>query len=170
MYSAQVNYTTTARKLLFIVETLKEFRNILIGQQIKVYTDHKNLTFKIFDTEQLMRWRLIFGEYSHERIYIQGSKNIVAGVLSRLDIVDTPNPVRNNIISVNEYLGSEDEDISHPTNYKSIMQNQQKDKELIKIAQNHKSYFIQNFQGADKKYSLICKKRKIKVPMWYHNT
>ena len=37
---AQVNYTTTQRKLLSIVEILKEFRNILLWQQIKVDTDH----------------------------------------------------------------------------------------------------------------------------------
>ena len=91
--SAQVNYTTTERELLSIVETLKEFRNILLGQQIKVYTDHKNLTYKTFNTAQVMRWRLILEEYSPELIYIQGSKNIAADALRRLDIVDTPNPV-----------------------------------------------------------------------------
>ena len=47
---AQVSYTTTERELLSIVETLKESRKILIGKQIKVYTDHKNLKYKTFNT------------------------------------------------------------------------------------------------------------------------
>ena len=102
-----------------------------------------------------MYWILILEEYNPELIYIQGSKNIAADTLSRLDIVDTPNPVKHNIKSVNEHYGSEDEEISHPTNNKTIMQMQQKDKVLIKIAQTNKDYSIQNFHGANKKYSLI---------------
>ena len=35
---AQTRYTTTERELLAIVETLKEFRNILLGQEIIVYS------------------------------------------------------------------------------------------------------------------------------------
>jgi len=47
---AQTRYITTKRKLLAVVETLKEFKNILLGQQLRVYTDHKKLTYKSFNT------------------------------------------------------------------------------------------------------------------------
>eukprot|EP00804_Cyclotella_cryptica_P013655 CCRYP_018766-RA/>CCRYP_018766-RA protein AED:0.46 eAED:0.61 QI:0/0/0/1/1/1/2/0/147 len=40
---AQQTYSVTAQELLAIVETLKEFKGMLWGQQITVYTDHKNL-------------------------------------------------------------------------------------------------------------------------------
>jgi hypothetical protein len=40
----QQKYSVTEIELLAIVKTLKEFKGMLWGQHIKVYTDHKNLT------------------------------------------------------------------------------------------------------------------------------
>ena len=48
---AQTRYTTTERELLSIVETLKEFTNVLYGQQLVIHTDHKNLVCKALTSE-----------------------------------------------------------------------------------------------------------------------
>ena len=73
---AQTRYTTTERELLSIVETLKEFRTILLGQKIEVFTDHQNLTYKNFNTERVMRWRLILEEFNPKLSYIKGEKTL----------------------------------------------------------------------------------------------
>ena len=72
MNSAQQNYTTNEKELLSMVENLKEFCNIILGHQITVYTDNKNLTYKFFNTERVMRWRLILKEFGPELKYIKG--------------------------------------------------------------------------------------------------
>ena len=177
---AQVNYTTTERELLSIVETLKEFRNILLGQQIRVYTDHKNLTYKTFNTERVMRWRLILEEFGPELIYIQGDKNIVADALSRLEIAEKE-PLKADLFTYAEMFALKDKDVpeeAHPTNYKTIMRYQQQDKSLIKLAKSNKNFKLKQFHGAGKKYSLICFNDRIVVPEplqkriveWYHTT
>ena len=179
---AQINYTTTERELLSIVETLKEFRNILLGQQIKVYTDHQNLTYKTFNTERVMRWRLILEEFSPELIYIKGSKNVVADALSRLELVENVEKVPSTMDGLAEHFGLETKDLpkaAHPTKYKTIMSHQKKDKDLMKLFKaKPKHYSNKEFHGAGKKYSLICYKNKIVIPKdlqrrtveWYHHT
>ena len=91
---AQTRYTTTERELLSIVEVLKDFRNILLGQQIRVYKDHKNLTQKKFNLDRVMRWRLYIEEYSPDLQYIKGENNVVADtLLSQLNMEPDPNLV-----------------------------------------------------------------------------
>jgi hypothetical protein len=86
---AQRNYTTTERELLAIVETLKEYRNILLGQKIKVFTHHKNLTCVSFNMQRVIRWRMVIEDFAPELVYIPRAKNIVADAISRLDTSDT---------------------------------------------------------------------------------
>ena len=78
----QQNYTTTEKEILSIVETLKEFRNILLGHHIRVYTDNKKLTHKCFNTERVTFWRLILEEFGPELKYIKVENNVVADALS----------------------------------------------------------------------------------------
>jgi RNase H-like domain found in reverse transcriptase len=49
--SAQKRYTAGEQELLSIVETLKEFKNILLGQKLIVHTDHKNLLYQKMSTD-----------------------------------------------------------------------------------------------------------------------
>jgi hypothetical protein len=51
-----MRYTVTELELLAIVETLCEYKCILLGHLITIYTDHKNLTFSNFTTDRVTRW------------------------------------------------------------------------------------------------------------------
>ena len=83
---AQTRYTTTEQELLAIVETLKNFRSMLLGQQLTVHTDHKNLTYPHtkFSSDRVLRQRLVIEEFGAEIVYFPGEKNVVADALSRL--------------------------------------------------------------------------------------
>ena len=83
----QKRYNVTEKELLSIVETLKEFKGMLWGQRIVVYTDHKNLTQDALGltSDRVYRWRLLLEEYGPEIIYIKGIHNTVADAISRLE-------------------------------------------------------------------------------------
>jgi hypothetical protein len=85
MNEAQKRYTTGEQELLSIVETLKEFRNILFGQQIIIHTDHQNILYKKLSSDRIIRWRLLLEEYGPEYVHVKGKDNIVADALSRMD-------------------------------------------------------------------------------------
>jgi hypothetical protein len=57
--SAQTRYTTVEQELLSIEETLKEFREILLGQQVIVHTDHLNILYGKLSNDHITRWRLL---------------------------------------------------------------------------------------------------------------
>jgi hypothetical protein len=57
---------------------------MLLGANIHVFTDHKNLTFDTFKTQHLLRWRTKIKEFLPMLHYIEGPRNILADNLSRL--------------------------------------------------------------------------------------
>jgi hypothetical protein len=86
-FKTQQKYSVTEIELLAIVETLNEFKGMLWGQDIKVYTDHKHLTRDALGltSERVYCWRLLLEEYAPELIYIKGIHNTVADAISRLE-------------------------------------------------------------------------------------
>jgi hypothetical protein len=83
--SAQTRYTTGEQELLSIVETLKEFRDILLGQQVIVHNDHLNILYGKLSNDRFTTWRLLLEEYAPKYVHIAGENNIVADALSRLE-------------------------------------------------------------------------------------
>ena len=58
------SYMVMKKEFLSIVKTLKEFRTILLGQQLNIYTDHKIYNLQNFNTYCVLRFRLILEYYS----------------------------------------------------------------------------------------------------------
>jgi hypothetical protein len=86
--SAQTRYTTGEQELLSIVETLKEFRDIVLGQQVIVHTEHLNILYGKLLNDRITRWRLLLEEYGPKNVHIAGKNKIVADALSKLEKVE----------------------------------------------------------------------------------
>ena len=82
----QRNYATTKKELLAIVECLKQFRGIIFGYEINVFSDHKNLFYAatMSEYQRVMRWRIIIEEFGPNIQHIAGVENILVDMLIRL--------------------------------------------------------------------------------------
>ncbi len=74
LFKMQQKYNVTTIVLLAIVETVKEFKGMLWGQSIKVFTNHKNLTRDALGltSDRVYQWRLLLEEYAPKIIYVKG--------------------------------------------------------------------------------------------------
>ena len=60
---AQHNYSTVDRELLYIVMTLKEFWSMLLGAEIHIHTDHKNILHLGDSSQHRLHWISYVDEY-----------------------------------------------------------------------------------------------------------
>ena len=89
---AQEKYTTMEKVLLSIVCLLEEYKTMILGAHINVYTDHRNLTFDNLNSKIIVRLRNSLEEFGPNFHFIPGPKNVLADVFSRLPKMDPPKP------------------------------------------------------------------------------
>ena len=164
----QQRYSVTEIELLAIVETLKEFKGMLWGQQVKVYTDHLNLMRDALGltSDRVYRWRLLLEEYGPEIVYIKGIHNTVADAISRLEHTPVEHKEPLNVVFANR---SEEDEI-YPLTIKEIADKQLADRTLQKEKDKYKLNLIENTH-------VLCKNGKIVIPKslqtravkWYHH-
>jgi hypothetical protein len=84
---------------------------MLRGQDIKVYTDYKNLTRDALGltSDRVFRWRFLLEEYAPKIIYIKGIQNTVADAILQLDYDPKLNKTNN---YTHATLGVESEELS----------------------------------------------------------
>ena len=70
--------------MLAIVEVLKEYRNFILGAEIVIYTDHKNLLANSSANGRVFRLKQKIEELAPTLHYINGHTNTEADALSRL--------------------------------------------------------------------------------------
>ncbi len=85
--NTQRKYSITKIEVLAIVKTLKEFKGMLWGQNIKVFIDYANLMRDALDltSDRVYQWRLLLEEYGPKIIYIKDIHNTMADTVLRLE-------------------------------------------------------------------------------------
>jgi hypothetical protein len=175
---AQKNYTVGEREMLGLIETLREYRNILLGHDIILYTDHQNLVnpTTTHKSPRIQRWRWMIEEYGPQLTFIEGVKNVVADALSRLD-ADFNNPLDNmdepHIAEIMANTMDDDllEDI-FPLCAHVIAKEQNKDKNLNQLIKARPQYFTKATHGSEvikfKDKIFIPESLRSHVTEWYH--
>ena len=79
-------YSTHEREALAMVTSILHFRNILLGMQFTVFTDHKALLQwmkKPPVNERHARWLIRLQDMNFDIVYLKGQENVLADFMSR---------------------------------------------------------------------------------------
>ncbi|MFO0089965.1 MAG: Ty3/Gypsy family RNase HI domain-containing protein, partial [bacterium] len=179
--NTQRGYTIGERELLAIVETLREFRDMLFGMKLNIFTDHENLTFNSSNW-RIKRWRLLMEEFDYKLKYIPEKENKIADAMSRMktmcdedscythdmfysDLHDADvNDITPNISFLDNFLGENTNIFNYdcPLEYKVISNHQQHDTTLQRKLHDNSAYTIARV--TKHQYPLILRNDKIYVP------
>jgi hypothetical protein len=165
------------------MESLKEFQNILRGQELIIHTDHENLSYKKFNSDCAMQWQLFSKEYSPNLCYIEGENNIVTDDLSQLELWCEPMEEAHftEELCSSLYCHAKEEITlsEYPLSYAALSASQAKEKQILKVRQKKDSLCVlKSFHGGGTSRELIFHRDKIVEPAsqqvrtinnWYHN-
>jgi len=87
-----MDYRTTDKKALAIMDALVAFDHLLAGHELTIVTDHQRLRYLRTDrrpTRKQMRWPTHLAKYMAKIVYRPGATNYLADALSRLYRHDT---------------------------------------------------------------------------------
>jgi hypothetical protein len=118
--SAQMNYPTIDKELLCVVATLKEFRSMLLGADIHIYTNHKNIHGIGDSSERRLCWISYVDENGPTLHYIEGPQHVIADTFSRLSRTNTLSSAL-----VGKKVPSNVSDLNSDTGYFSLMDDQE---------------------------------------------
>jgi hypothetical protein len=131
---AQLKYIVTGQELLAAVEACKHFKQIIRGCEIRIHTDHQNLTHDGMVHVNLRQQRaqiLLDSEFGATFIHIKGTDNTAADSLSRLEISDDePTEIANKIFAILQNNLDREESNDFPLDMKRIMTAQRSDDEI----------------------------------------
>jgi hypothetical protein len=72
------------KEFLCVIGTLKEFQSMLLGTELHIYTDHKNI-FSVGNlSEQRLGWISYVDEYGPNIHYSEGPRNVIVDTFLRL--------------------------------------------------------------------------------------
>ncbi len=80
--SAQINYATIDKELICVIVTIHEFRSMLLGAEIHIHTDGKNILNVGDSSERRLRWISYVDECSPTLYYVEAPHNVIADTFS----------------------------------------------------------------------------------------
>ncbi|KAG5862727.1 hypothetical protein JTB14_022799 [Gonioctena quinquepunctata] len=142
---SQLTYTTTEKEALAVIHCLRQWRNLILGRDLVILSDHKSLSFLLtckLRSARLSRWIMFIKEFDFRIEHCKGSENTIADVLSRFPLRKTSFAKPEVGINVNIALMKLSNDFSMLKKHFKVLRTDQMNDEWIR----NKIEFIENCQ------------------------
>ena len=103
--AAETGYPVHEFELVAIYKALSNWRHLLMGKHVTIFTDHKPLTHLLKQptlSPRQQRWISMLSEYDMDIVAVEGTRNVVADALSRYDV--NPSEISSTLTNVVELL------------------------------------------------------------------